>query len=385
MKVLQLITGLGQGGAEQVVFDLATRLDAERYEPFVCSVLDPSGARSAYVGRLIEAGVPVASLGITRKWQFRRAVGRLGSLLRDVQPDVLHCHLFHANVLGRRVARAVGLRPVIATVHIAERRRRPWRFWLERRTDPLGCVTVCVSQAVLEFQTRKTGLPRERFVVIPNGIDTVRYERPLRPKGEVRAEWGIGPDAAVVGSVGRLDRQKGYRYLLRAFAERARDTADCVLVVAGEGPERRKLTRLAERLGCAERVHLLGRRTDVPDLLHAFDIFVMSSLYEGLPLALIEAMAAGIPIVASNVDSVPEVLGGGGRLVPPRDPAALASAIAETLARPDADRVERGQNRARSEYDVRVMVRRYAELYDAVMRGERPAGAQTRASQPPSA
>ena len=383
MKILQLITGLGQGGAEQVVFDLATRLDRRRYRVSVCSVLDVSGAQGVYVGRLKDAGVSVMSLGVTSKWQLRRAAG-LEKLLRDLQPDILHCHMFHANVLGRRTARRVGVPYVIATVHIAERRWRPWRFWLERKTDPLGDITVCVSNAVLEFQAGKTRIARNRFTVIPNGIDTSRFAQPSRPRAEVRAELGIGADAKVIGSVGRLDRQKGYRYLLEAFAGIARALGDVELVIAGDGPELGMLRSLAARLGCAERVHLVGRRTDVPELLHAFDVFAMPSLFEGLPLALIEAMAAGVPVVASAVDSVPEVLGAGeaggrvGRLVRPAEPAALAEALRDVLENPSPERTERARARARRQYDVETMVERYAELYDSI-------GRQTIASQPPSA
>ena len=382
MKILQLITGLGQGGAEQVVFDLATRLDRRRHRVTVCSILDVSGEQGVYVGRLKDAGVGVASLGVARKWQLGRAAG-LGPLLRDLRPDALHCHMFHANVLGRRMGRRCGVPHIISTVHIAERRWRPWRFWLERKTDPLGDITVCVSQAVLEFQSKKTGLPRGRFTVIPNGIDTARFARPLRPREEVRSELGIPSDAKVVGAIGRLDPQKGYRYLIPAFAQVARESPDAELVIAGDGPERRRIRELADGAGCADRVHLVGRRTDVPDLLHAFDVFVMPSLYEGLPLALIEAMAAGVPVVASAVDSVPEVLGAGaadgrlGRLVPPAQPGKLAEALRDTLDHPDPERTDRARDRARSNFDVRIMVERYAELYDSI-------GRQTIASHPPS-
>lgn len=382
MDVLHLITGLGQGGAEQVVYDIATRLDARRCRLAVCSILEPAGERGVFAERLRDAGIEVITLGLGHKWQFRRAA-RLEGVLRERNPDILHCHLFHANVLGRRLAARAGVRHVVATVHIAERRWRPWRFWIERWTDPLGDITVCVSRAALEFQSRKTGLPESRFTVIPNGVDTARFAEPGRSRDDVRAALGVPSGARVVGSVGRLDPQKGYRYLIPAFAELAAEADDLDLVIAGDGPERRRLEALAGRSGCAGRVHLLGRREDVPDLLHAFDVFAMPSIYEGFGLTAVEAMAAGVPVVASAVDSLPEILGAGerggrvGRLVPPRRPDKLAEAIGDVLARPPGEQVERARHRARQEYDVAKMVERYAELYDSLAR-------QTIDSQPPS-
>ena len=383
MRILQLITGLGQGGAEQIVLDLAGRLDRQRYQMSVCSILDVSGEQGVYVGRLKDAGADVLSLNVTGKLQLRRALA-LENLLRGLRPDILHCHMFHANVLGRRIGHRVGISNIIATVHIAERRWRPWRFWMERRTDPLGTITVCVSESVLEFQSKKTRIPRDRFIVIPNGIDTGRFAEASRPPDEVREEIGIQPGAKVIGSVGRLDKQKGYRHLIRAFAAIARNAGGVELVIAGDGPELGMLRWMAEGAKCDDRVHLIGRRDDVPDLLHAFDVFAMPSMYEGLPLALIEAMAAGVPVVASAVDSIPEVLGAGepggrvGRLVPPGEPAKLADAIRDALENPSSERVERARARARERYDVAAMVAKYAELYDSI-------GRQTVDSQPPSA
>ena len=370
MKVLQLITGLGQGGAEQVVYDLATRLDPARYQVAVCSVLELSPGRDACARRLREAGVEVLSLGLTGKWQIHRAA-RLGALLRERRPDLLHAHLFHANLLARWYGHRAGVPAILSTVHIAERRWRPWRFWIDRRTDALGTLTVCVSHAALTFQAERTGLPADRFAVIPNGIDIDRFVRPQRPRDTVRAELGIPVGARLIGSVGRLDPQKGYRHLIPAFADLAHEMSDLELVIAGDGCERRRLDALARGSGVAERIHLIGARGDVPDLLHAFDLFVMPSVYEGFGLTLVEAMAAGVSVLASEIDSLPELLGVGepggpcGRLVVPGDPAALAVALREALGYPLPGAVERARSRAQEHYDVNLMIRKYAELYDS--------------------
>jgi glycosyltransferase involved in cell wall biosynthesis len=382
MRILHLITTLGPGGAEQIVYDLATRLDHDRFEVGVCSILDPVGRRGVFAERLHAAGVPVDTLGLTSRHQWLRT-RRLRRLLRERKPDVLHCHLFHANLLGRWYGRRAGVPVILSTVHIAERRTRPWRFRLERATDPCGTLTVCVSNAVRDFQAAKTGLPHERFVVIPNGIDTSRFAAvpgPDRPAGAgrsavgtgIRSELGIAPDASVIGGVGRLDPQKGYRHLVAAFGRILDHLPGAHLVIAGDGPQRPLLESLAAELPRTDCVHLLGRRDDVPDLLAALDVFAMPSVYEGFGLTLAEAMAAGVPVVASNVDSLPEVLGledpGGphGRLVPPADPDALAAALLDTLRNPHPDQLAAARRRILEHYDVNIMIERYKALYESL-------------------
>jgi glycosyltransferase involved in cell wall biosynthesis len=371
MRVLQLITGLGQGGAEQVVYDLATRLDPARFDLRVCSVMEPGGDQGIVARRLLDAGIEVTTLGLTRRWQLGRA-RRLAGILREWPPDVLHGHLFHANLLGRWYGRRAGVPTILSTIHIAERRARPWRFWLERFADRRGMRTVCVSRAARDFQAAKTGLPLHRFVVIPNGIDVARFAvaDQAAARRAVRNELDIEPHEPIIGGVGRLDPQKGYAHLIAAFGRIVAELPDAHLVIAGDGPERARLESLAAGLPQPGRVHLLGRRDDVPELLAAYDVFAMPSLYEGFGLTLAEAMAASVPVVASDVDSLPEVLGadepGGphGRLVPPADPDALATALIDALRTPRPEQTAAARKRVTENYDVAVMIHRYAELYE---------------------
>jgi glycosyltransferase involved in cell wall biosynthesis len=189
--------------------------------------------------------------------------------------------------------------------------------------------------------------------------------------------FGVGTEAIVIGTVGNLYPVKGHRVLVQAVA---RLGSDVHLAIAGRGAEEAGLRSLAAELGIAPRVHLLGYREDTPDLLAASDIYALSSLYEGQSLALIEAMAAGLPIAATHVGGNPEVLGQADRdglLVPPSDPAALAAALAR-LAGDRALRAQLGaaaRARARTEFSLTTMVGRYRALYDEVLAGRRPRSA----------
>jgi len=380
-RVLQLITELRPGGAERIVYELARGLSGERYAVEVCSLRPATGA---VTGWLKEAGIAVHSLEMTRKLDLG-AIGRLRALLRREAFDILHTHLFHANLIGRLAARH-GIPPIVlGTIHIAERRFRPWHFWLDRLTlGPRG-IEVCVSEAVREFTRERARIAPERLRVIPNGVDLGRFapyaDDAVRQaaRHELRGEFRLPPETRVAVAVGRLEGQKGYADLLEAWARLRNDArpvvAGAALIVAGEGRERPALEAQIRRLGLGDRVQLPGHREDIPKLLAGGDLLAFSSHYEGFGLALVEALAAGLPVVATAVDSVPEVLGDSpaGRLVPPRRPDALAHALAETLATaPDRREALAAFARARAQaFSLPKMLNAYGTLYDELLKKRR--------------
>jgi glycosyltransferase involved in cell wall biosynthesis len=376
-RVLQLITELRPGGAERIVYELARGLPSDRYTVEVCSLRPATGA---VAGWLREAGIGVHSLEITHKLDLG-AIGRLRALLRRGAFGILHTHLFHANMVGRLAARH-GVPPIVlGTIHIAERRFRPWHFWLDRMTLGPHGVEVCVSQAVRDFTRERTRLAPERFRVISNGVDLSRFDRyadaDVRKTAarELRSEFGFSPETRVAVAVGRLEDQKGYPDLLEAWARLRNDArlavSGAALIVGGEGRERPALEAQIRRLGLGNRVRLPGHREDIPKFLAGADLLAFSSHYEGFGLALVEAMAAGLPVVATAVDSVPEVLGDSpaGHLVPPRDPDALAHELAETIAlAPDRRESLAVLARARAQtFSLPKMLNAYAELYDELL------------------
>jgi glycosyltransferase involved in cell wall biosynthesis len=364
-RLMLLITELHPAGAERIVLEIATRLDPAVWQVLVCSLRSRGGDDGAIARELQWKGVAVLPLRLQGKLDLSGA-WRLRAALQRFRPDVLHAHLFHAN-LAARLLRGAGARHMVGTVHVVERRRLPLRFLLERLTAGRDDLTVCVSKAVAGHARRRLGVRRRRLRVVPNGIDLGHFSE-LPDRDEARAALELSSTAPVIGAVGRLDRQKGLPHLIEAFARLDHPTAR--LVIAGSGGEEPALRLLVRRHRLADRVRFLGFRSDVPRVLAALDVFCMPSLWEGFGLSLVEAMAAGVPAIVSRIDSLPEVLGDAGVLVPPADPAALATALGELLADP-ARRQElarRGRERAQR-FSLEAMLKGYEGVYSELLDG----------------
>ncbi|MCA8925679.1 MAG: glycosyltransferase [Planctomycetes bacterium] len=353
-RLLLAITCLHPAGAERVVFEVATRLDPSRWQVLVVSLQSPDGDDGDVDRALRARGIPVVALRMAHKLDLL-AAARLRGVARTFRPHLAHGHLFHASTAVRLLVPRPARR--LSTLHVVERRRLPLRFALARRTAGRDDATTAVSTAVADFARARLGVRAPR--VIYNGVELARFaDAPGR--AEARAVLELAPEATWIGAVGRLDPQKGFDVLLRALPE----VPGAKLLIAGEGPERRRLEELVGQLGLRDRVRLLGHRSDVATVLAACDLFCMPSRWEGFGLALAEAMAVGLPCVASRIDSLPEVLGGAGVLVPVEDPAALGAALAALLADPAraAELGERAREQAQR-FSVEAMVAGYEALY----------------------
>lgn len=368
-RLLLLTTELLPAGAERVVHDLAVGLDPARWQVVVGSLRSPGGEHGAVADALVARGIHVVPLRLRAKLDLPRALGLLG-LLRRFRPHLLHAHLFHANLAARLLGRPGGTR-VISTHHVVERRRLPARFLLERLTAGLDDATVCVSEAVARFAHAQLGARADRLRVIVDGVDLDRFA--AREPGPARAALGLPATGLLVGGVGRLDPQKGWDVLLRATPGLFQAHPGLRVVIAGQGPEEGPLRRLAGQLGLLERVSFLGWRPDPERVLAALDLVAIPSRWEGFGLVAAEALAAGRPVVASAVDSLPEVLGEAAALVPPNDPAALGQALAALLADPArrAALAAAGPSRA-ARFGLPAMLAAYQELYEELLR--RPGG-----------
>jgi glycosyltransferase involved in cell wall biosynthesis len=348
-RILQIIPTLKSAGAENVVLSLASGLDRSRFDTAVVALYDASPGDLDPL--FSERGIQVWRLG-KHAGPDPRMYARLSQVMHDFQPDVIHSHLY---VL--RYAIHLRARALVHTVHnLAASEVGPFGRLVHRCVFRRGVAAVAVGSAVADSFRRMYGFPPA--ATIPNGIDTDRFWRP-----QVRSEWrranGFRDDDLLIVSTGRLTRQKNPVALAEAIAA----IPHARLLIAGEG-------ELRSQLEGRERVHLLGVRNDIPDMLASADMFALASDWEGLPLAVIEAMAAGLPVVATRVGGIPEAVENGrsGFLVPPGDKRALTDAL-QTLAENPGLRREMGAaSRVRSlSFGVRAMMASYEKLFERVL------------------
>jgi glycosyltransferase involved in cell wall biosynthesis len=228
---------------------------------------------------------------------------------------------------------------IVCTSHVAPRERQDWKTRLGRALlTPFVDRDIAVSRASRDRLIRYLGVPSSRLVAVPNAVELQRFDAPAEPgRSALRREWGIPPDAPVLGVLARLTPQKGLTYLISAMPAILAQHPGTYALVVGEGYLRPDLEAQATSLGVAERVLFVGYRRNVVDYLRASDLFVLPSLFEGMPLSILEAMGAGLPVIATAVDGTPEVVidGETGLLVSPEDPLALAEAVNRLLGDPE--------------------------------------------------
>jgi glycosyltransferase involved in cell wall biosynthesis len=369
LRVLMLVDSLLPGGAERLATTLAVRLDRSRFEPIVC-VSRTMTRPSPLTDDLHDAGVPILPLTRTSRRSLL-AWRPLLAFLRRERVDILHSHMFGSNVWGAALA-TLGRVPVFVAHEqgftFEGARLRPFldRQVIARAADAV----IVVSQEDERTMIDAGGIPPEKIRLVRNGI------APPMPSGsDVRGELAIPPDAQVVGAVAVLRPEKALDVLVAAAALLTAEFPHLRILIAGGGPEEARLRALVRELGLDETVVLLGLRRDVADVLAAVDVVALSSDREGTPLAVMEAMAAAKPVVATRVGGIPDLIEDGvhGLLVAPRDPSALAGALGRLLRdgqlRKELGR--RGQERQRREFDVGVAVQRVEAIYEELVAARR--------------
>lgn len=357
-RIALCITDLDAGGAEQCLAHVALGLDRSAWQPHVFCL----SRRGILAERLENGGVPCTCLG----WRGSRDAWRILDLARRLhafRPELLQTFLFHANVAGRIAGRLARVPVIVSGIRVAER-EKSWHVRLERMTRFLATHHVCVSEAVARFSRQYARLAPATVSVIPNGVDLAKFQsaRPLAPH-----ELNAPPETLWMLCVGRLHPQKGQRLLLEAVAPLLESHPRWRLMLVGEGPMRQSLEEHIERLRCRDQVRLLGWRVDVPRLMKTATLLVLPSLWEGLPNVVLEAMAAGLPVVASDVEGVREVLETGvtGLIVEPGSAVALRAALAGLLGDPQrlSELHRNAQSAAINVLTTSVMVQRYEALY----------------------
>jgi L-malate glycosyltransferase len=357
--VMQLTWSLVAGGAEIYALTIASNLDSDRYRPLMCGI-DQGGALEPEIAR---RGIPHFVMN-RRNGIDWKLMWRLYRLFRELKVRTIHTHHFNQLFYSILPARLLGIR-VIHTEHSIEcykkRRLRIAMRLLSALCDKVTAIGADGEQVLRD----RVGVPARKLTVIRAGV---RMEDFQVERAEARRLLGIPEHDRVAVIVARLSSEKNHHLLLAAFSDVLRDIPDARLLMAGDGVYREAVEQEVRRLGLQQRVQVLGVRRDISQLLAACDLFVLSSDREGLPIAVLEAMAAARPVVSTAVGDLPEVVQDGrtGRLVPAKDRAALAAALREVLS--DAALAQRmgaaGRAVVEQHYAVRHMVARHEALYD---------------------
>jgi glycosyltransferase involved in cell wall biosynthesis len=379
VRVLQIITRLIVGGAQETVMLVADMLDKSQWAVDVLSG-PQTGSEGSLIEQVRERGIPLtiepALVREVNPIKDLLAFFRLARFIRRSHYAIVHTNSSKAGILGRWAAYLVGVPTIVHTVHGwgHHDRQHPlvrcFYILLERITQRITDKLIVVSPRNIEKGLSEGIATRDKYVTIRSGIELDRFRHPSRSPETVRTELGIPLDAPVVGTVTRLSPQKAPLDFVEAAARVAERGPDVHFVIVGDGPLRAEVEAQLAALELSGVIHLTGLRGDVPDLMHSFDVFALSSLWEGLPRVLPQAMVAGLPIVATAVDGNAEAVTDGvnGFLTPPGDPGAMADALLRLLE----DRAlstqmgEAGRAGVR-EFDARKMVSDIASLYESLL------------------
>lgn len=375
MKVVHVITGLKVGGAEMMLLKLLTTMDRILFEPAVISLM-PGGETRA----LLEAnGIAVYDLGMKSGLPSPGQVGALRRLAGKLKADLIQGWMYHGNLAGLLFGKfSPGTPPVLWNIRhsVADLGREKASTRMVIRLGGLGAgrpVRIIYNSAVSLEQHAGLGFDRDKGVLIPNGFDTDRFRPSRKAREGLRAELGLAPNCRLVGVAARRHPMKGHEEFLAAAARLQASGLDCHYILAGRGVTDGDavLRELAAGV-LAGLVHLVGQREDMPSFLAGLDLLCVPSLYgEGFPNVLGEAMACGVPCLATDVGDSRSIVADTGRIVAPGDPASLADALGELITLgPDA-REELGRRcrgRIEDHFSLEKIAARYAELYEEVAR-----------------
>ena len=369
VRVIHLIDELSLGGAEEIVLNVAKHLDRTRFAMEVACLQAPGPLAS----EMRDAGIPVTV--------FRQKNNYDPTVLRHLIPflrrggfTICHTHLFAADFWGRLASLAAGI-PIRVSSVVAKNLDYTWKNHLANRvlarwTDQF----ISNSTSAITFVEQKTGVSEARFTRIDNPVEVDQFLNSApteKDQAALRSEWGLGPEDRLVGCVARLHEQKGHTYLLQAMRHVIDRVPEARLVLVGDGPLRESLEAEARDLGVAHRVVFCGYDRRLQLIYSLLEVKVLSSLWEGNPLVLVEAMLSGVPVVATAVDGIEETVRDReiALLVPPRDPEALAGAVVNLLTNPTlrAMQVKRARDFAEATFNADTVVRQYEAVYEACL------------------
>lgn len=361
MKVLLVITSLGVGGAEKVVTSLADQLVDLGHEVVI-----------AYLtGEALTVPKHDCIRLVNLKVNSARGLGsgylQLRKIIKEFKPDVVHSHLVHANILCRMLRPTTTIPRLISSAHNSNEEGR-FRMLAYRLTDQLTDISTNVSYEAVEAFIEQNAVRKERMLTVHNGISICDFIFSDEKRIQIREELGIASNEKLILAVGRLDDSKDYPNLLSAVVDLFSNYDHVKLVIAGDGLLLNSLKEKTKLLGLEKKVTFLGVRTDIPSLMSAADIFVLSSAWEGFGLVVAEAMACNRVVVATDCGGVKEVVGDAGFLVPPKDPLALTNAIERALNLNADESIQLGKEareRVLEHYSLTAATEKWTNLYSA--------------------
>jgi glycosyltransferase involved in cell wall biosynthesis len=368
IKVAHVITGLGIGGAERFLRTLAVAVDRTKYDlHFFCVV---SGGK--LIPEIEKLGYQVHVIPCynwERKIPFRFVLGNIWKLIRIFRRekfDIVHTHLYRANMIGRIAALLAGVPYIYATEHNTNAWKKPvdifWDKFLAHFSDKI----ISVSEYVRYFTINQERLNPEKVLTLWHGIWLRDFDE-VNSRLETRDRLGFHSKQPIIGSIGRLVPQKGYNFFIEALPAILNKFPDAQFMIVGDGPLKDELTDQAKYLGLQSNLTFTGFRKDIPHLLKAMDIFTLMSLWEGFGIVLIEAMACSLPVVATNVGPIPEVVihNETGLLIEPEKPKEISKALIRMLENPQLIRQfgANGRKRVEAHFTAEKMIENLEKIY----------------------
>lgn len=375
IKIVLFLNTTSFGGVEKHVVEIAETIDSAAYEPYIVCPDELSSLFKEMLPALHENIFAIPQLNITRP----KTLFTFGALLRRLQPDILHCHLYNATRYGAPIAKIVGHTVVIETGHLVERWRTGYKKFVSNLLDSFLSLfvdrAIAVSSPVQEYFQKHKKYAAKKVITLHNWCD-LDYFSPEKfdPSTRLghRKKENIPQDAPVIGIIGRLEEQKGHKYFFKILPKLIAEHPDIHVLVIGEGSLEQDLRLMAAQSNILTNTHFLGFRSDIAELLAIIDILVLPSLFEGMPLTLIEASAMGVPMIASRVDGSSDVVveGETGFLVEAQNTGELRARLHTLITNPDLRRsmAKNAAQYAREKFDMKKQIVQLEDVYRSVVK-----------------
>lgn len=364
-KVLFIIWSLERGGAERFLAGLLTHLDRTKFEPVLCC-LNWKGEWGEQIETL---GIKVIALNKKGKVDLK-AFAQLRRIIREGEFDIVNTHLWLADTMGRLAAIKEKTPIIVSTAQNVDVWKKSWHRMVDRWFAKHTNMVIAVSQAVKKYYHEDVGIPTDKINVIPNAIDVSAYEN-IGDITYLYKDLNITSDDFVIACVGRLNPQKAHHFLLESLKPLKSKYTNLKVVIVGKGELKNHLVTLSKEYGVSDIVRFVGHRSDIPQILAFSDALVLPSIFEGLPLCVLEAMASELPVIATDVGGTAELAVDGvtGYIVPPRDPQALTAAIEKLMKLSDQGKAlgTAGKKIVTERFSIQAITRQTEQLFSELM------------------